>query len=277
MTTGERLRVLVFGAHPDDSDLNVGGCACLYSRMGHQVKFVAATNGDTGHHSIGGGELARRRYEETQASAAIAGIEYEVYDVHSGELTPDIPTRKQVIRTIREFRPDVIMCHRASDYHPDHRAIGQLVHDAMYIAMVPNMVALTEPLRYMPVLLYTADSFTDPKPFRVDIAVDIDEVVEQKIDMVACHTSQVYEWLPWADGRIDEVPAADPQRREWLGEWMHTRFGKTAERCRDRLAEIYGAEHAAGVQAAEIFMISEYGRKPADEDIPRLFPFLPQR
>ncbi len=276
MATTDTLRVLVFGAHPDDSDLNFGGCANLYSRLGHTVKFISVTNGDTGHFSIGGGALARRRFAETQAAAAVAGIEYEVFDIHNGELVPDIPTRKMVIRAVREFVPDLVFCHRANDYHPDHRAVGQLVHDAMYISQVPNMVALTEPLRRSPVLLYTEDGFTDPAPFRIDVAVDIDQALESKIDMVACHESQVYEWLPWADGELDQVPDSDPERREWLGTRMRQRFGKSAERSREKLTESYGPDHAARVQAAELFMISEYGRKPSEDEIGRLFPFLPQ-
>lgn len=277
MAEAKTLRILVFGAHPDDSDLRVGGCAMLFRRMGHAVKFISVTNGDTGHYSIGGGALARRRFEETQAAAAVADIEYEVFDIHNGELVPDIPTRKMVIRAIREFVPDVVVCHRANDYHPDHRAVGQLVHDAIYICLVPNMVALTEPMRQTPVLLYTEDAFTDPAPFRIDVAIDIDEVLERKIDMVACHVSQVYEWLPWADGVLDEVPDGAAERREWLGTRMRKRFGNTAERSRERLAALYGPTHAAGVQAAEVFMISEYGRKPSEDDIRQLFPFLPRQ
>ncbi len=277
MAEAKTLRILVFGAHPDDSDLRVGGCAMLYRRLGHVVKFISVTNGDTGHYSIGGGALARRRFEETQAAAAVADIEYEVFDIHNGELVPDIPTRKMVIRAIREFVPDVVVCHRANDYHPDHRAVGQLVHDAIYICLVPNMVALTEPMRQTPVLLYTEDAFTDPAPFRIDVAIDIDEVLERKIDMVACHVSQVYEWLPWADGVLDEVPDGAAERREWLGTRMRKRFGNTAERSREKLATLYGPTHAAGVQAAEVFMISEYGRKPSEDDIRQLFPFLPRQ
>jgi LmbE family N-acetylglucosaminyl deacetylase len=269
------LCILVFGAHPDDSDLRFGGSAMLFRGMGHQVKFISVTNGDTGHYAIGGGALARRRYEECQAAAAVADIEYEVFDIHNGELVPDIPTRKMVIRAIREYNPDVVVCHRACDYHPDHRAVGVLVQDAIYICRVPNMVALTEPLHHTPVLLYTHDGFSDPTPFRIDIAIDTDEVFERKADMVASHVSQMFEWGPWSGGNLDEVPEGEQERRDWLAERLRSRFGDTAEACRETLAKLYGDEHAEGVATAEAFMISEYGRKPTDEDIRELFPFLP--
>ena len=83
--TDHPLNILVFGAHPDDCDLRFGGAAMLYRKYGHNVRFVSLTNGDTGHHEIGGGDLARRRYAEAQAAAKVADIEYQVVDIHNGE------------------------------------------------------------------------------------------------------------------------------------------------------------------------------------------------
>src|SRR5258707_11189308 len=56
----QRLRVLVFGAHPDDCDFTAGGVAALYARQGHQVLFISVTNGDAGHYQIGGGRRGQR-------------------------------------------------------------------------------------------------------------------------------------------------------------------------------------------------------------------------
>ena len=69
------MRILAIGAHPDDCDLCFGGTAALYARAGHQVKFISATNGDTGHHRIGGGALARRRYDELRAKGEEVAFE----------------------------------------------------------------------------------------------------------------------------------------------------------------------------------------------------------
>ena len=104
------MRVLAIGAHPDDCDLCFGGTAVKLARAGHEVKFISATNGDTGHYGMGGGQLARRRYDETQESRRISGIaEYEVFDIHNNGLTPDIPTRERFIRAIREWNPDLVV------------------------------------------------------------------------------------------------------------------------------------------------------------------------
>ncbi len=274
----KQLRILVFGAHPDDCDVRFGGMALKYRALGHQVKFISMTNGDTGHYSMGGGPLARRRYQEAQAAAAIGDIEYEIYDIHNGELQADMSTRKRVICSIREYQPDLVACHRANDYHPDHRAVGQLVQDAIHGVRVPNVAALTEPLTYSPVMAYLQDRFTEPASYRVDIAVDIDDVVERLIDMLACHVSQCCEWLPYDRGGLEEVekvPQDEAQRREWLAEQFRARFAGVADQGREKLIEAYGEAHGQAVECAEVLMVSEYGGRLEPDRIPVLFPFLP--
>jgi len=77
----DRLRILIIGAHMDDPDLRAGGTAAKYSALGHDVLFVSLTNGEAGHHEIGGIELTRRRRAEAQNSAEVIGVEYVTYDI----------------------------------------------------------------------------------------------------------------------------------------------------------------------------------------------------
>jgi LmbE family N-acetylglucosaminyl deacetylase len=269
------LNILVFGAHPDDCDLRFGGCAMKYRALGHRVRFVSLTNGDTGHHSMGGGPLARRRYREAQRAAQVADIEYEVLDVHNGELEPSVMMRKAVIRIMREVRADLVLCHRPNDYHPDHRAVGILVQDAAYIVTVPNVAPLTPPLERSPVVGYAYDTFKLPTPFVPTVAIDTDDVFERKIDMAHCHESQMYEWLPYNGGTLDQVPEREAERRAWLAERLHQRFGALANGVRATLATFYGEERAAQIKTAESVGLSEYGRQPSEEELHQLFPFLP--
>jgi LmbE family N-acetylglucosaminyl deacetylase len=269
------LRILVFGAHPDDPDLSAGGVAALYGRQGHQVKFVSLTNGDAGHHGIGGVELARRRFAETQAVARVLGlVEYQVLDNHDGELEPSLPNRRQVIRIIREFQPDLILTPRPNDYHPDHRYTSQLVQDAAYMVTVPNIVPLTDHLRKNPVICYVADRFQKPYPFSPDVAVDIGPVMEQKLAAVHCHTSQVYEWLPYNAGVLDQVPAGEAERKAWLRETRAGRNAALAQRFSEVLAKWYGPDRAERIQFAEAFEVCEYGSQPDEAELRRLFPFF---
>lgn len=270
----DTVRVLVFGAHPDDCDIKAGGLAAILSAVGHAVKFVSHTNGATGHHDIGGIELARRREQEAKDSGKVIGIEYEVLDNHTGELEPTVHYRKQVIRLMRDFQPDLVMSHRPWDYHPDHRYSAMLVQDAAYIVTVPNMCPLTDHLTTNPVIMYLSDGFQKPLPFDPDIVVDIDEVIDKKVDMLHCHTSQMYEWLPYNKGNLDEVPEVDADRKAWMRASRLNPMSKIADTYREKLVALYG-DAGSKVTYAEAFEVCEYGSALTDEAKKRLFPFIP--
>ncbi len=265
------INVIVFGAHPDDCDIRAAGTAAKFAQMGHRVKFVAVTNGDAGHQSEGGGMLAKRRRAEAMESARRLGITYEVLDNHDGELLPTLPVRQQIIRRIRQWHADVVIAPRPNDYHPDHRYTGVLVQDAAYMVVVPNVCPDTPPLRKNPVFLYAQDNFQRPNPFRPDVAIDIDDVWQKKIDALDAHVSQVYEWLPWVDGTLDSVPRDPAQRRQWLEK---TRSQQPNEAVRAALVKWYGPERGNRVQHAEAFEVCEYGRRPSEQDLRALFPML---
>ena len=266
------LRVIVFGAHPDDCDIDAGGTAALWAAKGHLVKFVALTNGDAGHQSQGGGMLAKRRRLEAQEAGRRLGIaEYEVLDNHDGELEPSLAVRQQVIRRIRQWKADVVIAPRPNDYHPDHRYTGVLVQDSAYMVVVPNVTPDTPPLEKNPVFLYANDHFQRPNPFRPDVVVAIDSVIDKKVAALDAHESQVYEWLPWVDGQLDSVPKDKTARIAWL---KAQRTGqKIAPEALESLRKWYGAK-AEGVKDVEAFEVCEYGRRPTEADLRRLFPFF---
>ena len=141
---------------------------------------------------------------------------YEVLDNPDGELEPPLAVRQQVTRRIRQWQAEVVIAPRPNDYHPDHRYTGVVVQDSAYMVVVPNVAPDTPPLRKNPVFMYSQDHFQRPNPFRPDVAVDIDSVVDQKIRALDAHVSQVYEWLPWVDGELDTVPKDPAARLSWL-------------------------------------------------------------
>jgi LmbE family N-acetylglucosaminyl deacetylase len=267
----EKINIIVFGAHPDDCDLDAGGTAIQYARMGHQVLFVSLTNGDAGHHEKGGDALAKIRRDEATEAGKRFGVEYLVLDKHDGELMPTLENRLDVIRLIRKWKADVVISHRPNDYHPDHRNTSILVQDAAYLVIVPNVASDVPPLKKNPVFLYTHDNFQKPTPFQPDIAVDISDVYEEKIYAASAHESQFFEWLPWTSGRLDEVPKSSEARLDWLAK---LRKQEINEKTRQSLTKWYGKEKAEKVSVAETFEICEYGRKPSDEEIRKLFPML---
>ncbi|RLE09915.1 PIG-L family deacetylase [Candidatus Aerophobetes bacterium] len=267
------VKILVFGAHPDDCDIKAGGFAIKHAQLGNKVRFVSVTNGDTGHYRIGGASLARRRYKEAQKAARIAGIEYKIYDIHNGQLLPTLENRLKIVEEIREFQADLVLTHRPNDYHPDHRYTSQLVQDAAYTVTVPNVCALTPHLMQNPVMAYVADDFQKPYPFSPDIVISIDDVVDKKLDMLHCHESQFYEWLPYNENILEQVPKAPEERKRWLKERMKIRFRKIADKYRALLKKRYGDEAGSKVLYAEAFEICEYGGKLTEEKRKGLFPF----
>ncbi len=270
-----KLRIIAFGAHPDDCEIKAGGVAAMWAAQGHHVKFVSTTNGDIGHWKMAGGPLAQRRTEEVKKAAEILGIETQVLDNHDGELMPTLENRKHFVRLIREWKADIVLSHRTNDYHPDHRYTGVLVQDAAYMVICPFICPDVPHLKTNPVFLYLSDRFQKPNPFEPDIVVAIDDVIEKKLDAMAVLESQFVEG--GVSGNESMVPKNEAERaaaHRRVRERFRRRFQATANQYRDKLIEIYGQEKGKKVKYAEAFQVCEYGRRPSADELKKLFPFF---
>lgn len=275
-----KLRIIAFGAHPDDCELKAAGVGAKWATLGHHVKFVSVTNGDIGHWGQAGGPLAKRRTNEVNRCAEILGIRAQVLDIHDGELLPTLENRRTITQLIREWKADIVLSHRPNDYHPDHRNVGVLVQDAAYMVTVPYFCPDTPHLTKNPVFLYYEDRFLKPNRFSADIAVSIDDAIDKKLAAVAALESQFYEG--GCNGGPQMVPdpknaAAVAARKKEVEAQFESRFADTAKRHRIPLAQMYGAEGAAKVKYAEAFEVCEYGRMPSRDEIRKLFPFFPAK
>lgn len=270
-----KLSVIVFGAHPDDCEIRAGGSARLWSDAGHHVELVSCTNGDVGHFRMCGPALAARRYLEVQEAAKLLGVKSTVLDIHDGELMPTMENRRTFVRLIREWKADIVIAHRPNDYHPDHRYTGVLVQDAAYMVTVPFFCPEAPYLKSNPVFLYSDDSFERPNPFRGDIVVAIDPVIEKKLDALLTLESQFVEGGANGYNRPEAKTEAElQQRRASVREYFRRRFKNTADRFREKLVELYGPEKGKAVVYAEAFEVCEYGRQPKKDEIVKLFPFV---
>ena len=270
------LRLLIIGAHPDDAEARCGGLMSIYRKAGHTVKWISVTNGDAGHHLISGPELVEIRNKESANATSVIGADYEIWNAHDGQLEPTLEMRWQIIRAIRSFKPDLVITHRSCDYHPDHRAVAQLVQDASFSVTVPSIVPDTPALSKDPVVAYMADTFTRPTPLRADICMDVDEYRDSIVKMFSCHVSQAYEWLPFNRGVADTVPENDEEREAWLLEsFLPILYGKVADTYRKELINQYGEERGKNVDFAEVYEISEYACPLDEEKRKQYFWFLP--
>ena len=284
------MKILMIGAHQDDNEFRCGGLASKFVKKGYDVRFLSLCNGCGGHHVMTPKQTTAKRATESANVAKLLGITYHVWDIDDCNIVADLETRKRLIRYIREYCPDLIITHRPNDYHADHRAAGQLVQDASYLLTVPNECPEAPAMRFMPVIMYNEDGFKYP-PFCGDIVLDMDDEVETKLRIADLNDSQVYEWLPYTYGILDEVPTDKAERFEWLkgmditedttdeeilaskSHGYAVQFAKTAARFRKELIERYGKERGSKIRYAEAYEVCEYGEPLTEELKNELFNF----
>jgi LmbE family N-acetylglucosaminyl deacetylase len=271
-----KLRIIAFGAHPDDCEIQAGGSAALWARRGHHVLFVSVTNGDIGHWREAGGPLALRRKSEVDEAHAILGIQGVVLDIHDGELEPTLENRRTFTRLIRQWNADLVLGHRPNDYHPDHRYTGVLMQDAAYMVTVPFFCPDVPAMKKNPVFMYYADRFEKPSPFEPSVVVSIDPVVDKKLDALGVMISQFAEG--GANGGPDLYPANDPAtqkaRQAQVREGFARRFQSIATRFPEQLSAWHPGNASPPVKYAEAFELCEYGGQPDRAELKRLFPFF---
>lgn len=269
-----KLRIIIFGAHPDDAEYRGAGVAMKWAKLGHHVKLVSTTNGDIGHWQMAGGPLAQRRTKEVMEVGRRLGVTTEVLDIHDGEIMPTLENRRLITRLIRQWMADVVITNRPNDYHPDHRYTSILVQDSAYMVTVPFFCPDVPYLKTNPVFLYTPDRFERPNPFRADVAVSIDDVIEPTLDALLVMESQIHEG--GANGHAGLYPPDEARRkarREEVRKSLARRYAGYADTYRQALIKAYGEEKGRRVRYAQAFEICEYGRQPSPEDLKRIFPF----
>lgn len=197
----EKKRILVILAHPDDPEFFCGATIARWTVLGHHVTYCLLTQGQKGSQDPAQRVefLAKKRREEQAAAAKLLGVEaVEYLDYVDGELIPDLEMRKKVVRTIRKTRAQVLVTcdpqnlfpndHRVN--HPDHRAAGQVVIDALFPAAGNPMffpeLESNEGLSPVHVEELWLSLTTQPT-----LTLDMSQYFEQKLNAILCHRSQV--------------------------------------------------------------------------------------
>ena len=272
-TPGNRpLRIIAFGAHPDDAELKFAGTAALLAAQGHKVKLVALTNGDVGHFAQAGPPLAQRRKAEVEACHATIGVASAVLDIHDGELMPDLETRKKVADLIRDWQADIVLSHRPWDYHADHRAVGKLAEDAAVVVVAPFFSPYTPATPRNPIFLFYSDPFLKPYPFDPIIAISIDEVAEKKWECISSMPSQFGDADSWQARTRPNVPKDEAARKAFLIEGVKQRSADVANQYRGLLVKLYGEQRGRAVRYAEAFELNQYGSAATVDELKKLFP-----
>jgi len=186
-------KVMTVIAHPDDAEGNCGGTTAKWAREGKSIHYLVLTNGDKGSEdpSMTSEKLAVIREKEQEAAAKILGVSGVTFmGIPDGELGVSLPLRKEITRIIRLHQLAIVFTHdpwKPYQLHPDHRAAGFLVLDAILAARdrlhYPDQLAQgLKPCRIKEIYLFGTES--------PDFWVNISESIELKLQAVRCHESQ---------------------------------------------------------------------------------------
>jgi LmbE family N-acetylglucosaminyl deacetylase len=223
-------RVLAVYAHPDDPDVSCGGTLARWAAEGSEVHVLICTNGDKGttDPNVLTSDLARSRADEMAHSAKVLELAgHHTLGHPDGEIENDTALREQLVRFVRELRPDAVLCPDPTavlfgeEYlnHRDHRVTGFAVLDALSpAAALPHYFPLAGPVHQAQVAYLSGT-------LEPTVWVDVSSSIGQKVAAVSCHKSQMPD-LEFADrvvrlraeaeGRRVNVPYAEAFRRLWL-------------------------------------------------------------
>lgn len=195
---------MAIGAHPDDIEFFMAGTLLLLRSAGYEIHYMNLANGCCGSTQTDRQTTATIRREEGRRAAEYAGAVFHDSLCNDLEIFYDLPTLKKLAAVIRDVGPDVILTHPPADYMEDHSNTCRLVVTAAFARGMPNFpVDPPKPISQRPVTIYHAQPFSHRDPLRrqvePDFFVDIGEVLEKKVAMLACHSSQK-RWLDESQG-----------------------------------------------------------------------------
>ena len=160
----------------------------------------------------------------------------------------------------------------AWDYHPDHRAVGQLAQDTAVVVAAPFFAPYTPPTKGNPIYLFYSDGFKKPYPFDPIIAVGIDDVAQKKWDCISALPSQFGDADSWQARYGRNVPTDEAGRKAFLLDIVKQRNANEANQYRDLLVKLYGEQKGRAIKYAETFELNQYGAGATADDLKKLFP-----
>jgi N-acetylglucosamine malate deacetylase 1 len=203
-----KLDILAFGVHPDDIELSCAGTLLVEKRNGQKIGIIDLTQGELGTRGN-----AETRKEESRNSAAILGADVrENLEMADGFFKNDEENKLKIIRVLRKYRPEIILCNAPEDRHPDHGRSAELVNDAAFLSGLKKIETTDDngnpqdEWRPKYVFNYIQDVYLQPA-----FVVDISEVFDKKIEAIDAFSTQFYN-----PGASDEEPQTYISSPEFL-------------------------------------------------------------
>ena len=186
------MRILVFGAHPDDAEICCGGTMAKYRKGGHEVAIIHACNGNKGDYITPPDQLAQIRCGEAARAGSLIGARVSCLGYGDADVFYNEETLGVFVDAIRREQPDVIFTHNPEDYHLDHIAVSKLVVDGTFLSTVPSYRPQSQAVSTMP-QIYFMETYSGIG-FQPTEYVDITQEMELKLEMMGCHSSQI-KWM----------------------------------------------------------------------------------
>ncbi len=228
-------RVLVIMAHPDDPEFSAGGSIARWTSEGHEVVYALVTDGSKGtdHREMTPPDLVALRKDEQRAAAAVLGVQRIIFMSYpDGEVVPDLMLRRDLVRVIRQVRPEIIVAPDPQTLftvfgtinHPDHRAVGLAAMDAIFPAARNH--------NYFPELLaeglepvYVKEVYLSGT-LHPDTWIDVTATFERKIEALRAHKSQIAD-MDGLAGRMRErmrQAESDPEHPVYAEAFRHLKL-----------------------------------------------------
>lgn len=234
-----KLDILAFGAHPDDVELGCGATIAKEISLGKKVGVIDLTQGELG--TRGSVEI---RYKEAAEAARILGIHArENLRFRDGFFVNDESHQLEVIKMIRKYRPEIVLCNAIDDRHIDHGKGSKLVSDACFLSglrRIETSLDGVEQEAWRPKLVYHYIQWKDIKP---DFVVDVSDFMQQKLDAVMAYSSQFF----------------DPNSKEPISPIATKNFTESIEYRAKDLGRLIFADYAEGFTVERYLAVNSLG------------------
>ena len=184
----QKVDILAFGVHPDDIELSCAGTLLAEQKRGKKTGIIDLTMGELGTRGS-----AETRKEEAENAAKVLKVNFrENLQMRDGFFKNDEENQLKVIKILRRYRPEIVLCNAPSDRHPDHGRSAELIRVAAFLSGLKKIETeydgkVQEEWRPTYVFNYIQDQYLHP-----DFVIDISDVVEEKIEAIKCYKSQFY-------------------------------------------------------------------------------------
>lgn len=236
----QKVDIIAFGVHPDDIELSCAGTLLAEQKKGKKTAIIDLTMGELGTRGS-----AVTRKEEAENAAKVLKVKFrENLQMRDGFFKNDEENQLKVIKILRRYRPEIVLCNAPSDRHPDHGRSAELVRVAAFLSGLKKIETEydgkdQEEWRPTYVFNYIQDQYLQP-----DFVIDISDVVGEKIEAIKCYKSQFYN---------KDYKSGEPQTYISSPQFLNNVISRAEE-----LGKQIGVKSAEGYISAKIVGITSF-------------------